>query len=104
MATMLVCPPCGRFYKTKRNGVSVEEGMPLGRRAPDGTYPEGWQGYKLWSADLFECEGCGAQVVAGFAERPIAESYEPGYAESVAMAPRRIEPRIDDMMGPFSTE
>ena len=77
---MLVCPTCGRFYKTKKVGVTVEEGMPLGRRDADGSYPEGWQGYKLWSADLFECEGCGAQVVAGLVGR---DGLDPGHGGSL---------------------
>jgi len=36
--------------------------------------------YKLWDADLFECEECGVEIIAGFAQRPLAEHYQPTYA------------------------
>ena len=41
---------CGYFMRVKRNSVTVEELMEDG--AP----------YKLWDADLFECEQCGVQT------------------------------------------
>jgi hypothetical protein len=90
-----VCVACGLFFKNRRNGVVIEE------RMPDGA--GGWKSYKLWGADLKECEGCGTQIVVGFGIRPIAEHYEPGYAETV----RRLTPlvRVDDCgIGPFNAD
>lgn len=68
---MLVCRPCGRFYRILKNGVPVEETMPRG---------DGWAPYKLWVGDLYKCEGCGAEVIAGFAREPVAEHYMESYA------------------------
>jgi len=63
---------CGRFMRVKRNSVTVEE------LCEDGSP------YKLWDADLLECEECGVEVIAGFGRAPIAESYQPSYAETRA--------------------
>jgi predicted RNA-binding Zn-ribbon protein involved in translation (DUF1610 family) len=78
MATM-VCVPCGLFLKIKKNGVPFEELMPNGG--------EQWVPYKLWMADLYECRGCGAQVIAGQGAGPLAEHYQPTYAAEVARFP-----------------
>ena len=90
----LACVTCSKFYRVKKQGVAVEEGMPRGGR--DGE-PETWHPYKLWMADLCECPGCGAQVVMGFGARPIAEHYQREYAT----LRERYAPitRIDDCGG-----
>lgn len=84
---MIVCLKCNKFYHPKKIGVAIEEGMPLG----DG---EVWGPYKLWQADLLECRSCGDEIVAGFGSQPIAERYQPDYAENV----ERFAPiaRIED--------
>lgn len=66
-ASNLLCG-CGRFMRVKRNSVTVEERT------------EDQQPYKLWDADLFECEECGVEVIAGFGKAPIAEHWQPDYA------------------------
>jgi hypothetical protein len=71
----VVCVGCRLFFKVKKNGIAVEEGMPRG----DGT----WTAYKLWQGDLWECAGCGAQIIRGFGQAPIAEHFEPKYAAAV---------------------
>jgi len=41
--------------------------------------------YKLWSADLCECQDCGAQVLYTAAtQRPIAEHFQPEFAAKLA--------------------
>src|SRR5262245_7924861 len=92
----LACLPCGKFFRVKKQGVALEEGMPLGPPALDGTYAT-WTSCKLWMADLCECPSCGAQVLTGFGHRPIIEHYMPRYAEVV----ERLQPitRIDDCGG-----
>ena len=60
---------CGRFMRVKKNGVTVEELLEDG--GP----------YKLWDADLWECEECGVEVIAGFGRSPLAEHYQPTYRE-----------------------
>lgn len=72
MSRGLVCLKCRLFYRIKKNGVVIEEGMPdgSGDSAP----------YKLWMADLYECTGCGSQLVTGFGQVPLAEHYQDRYA------------------------
>jgi hypothetical protein len=63
---------CGCFMRVKKNSVTVEELM------TDGSP------YKLWDADLFECPACGATVITGFGQKPMAEHWQPMYARSRA--------------------
>lgn len=71
---MTACPKCRRFYKVKKSGFYFEEGMPRG---------DTWQSYKLWVGDLYECEGCGAQVITGVGQHPLAEHYQRDYHDTV---------------------
>lgn len=88
----LACPKCRTFYRTRKTGLTWEEGMPMNN---DPASP--WQAYKLWAGDLRECK-CGAQVIigppGGF---PIAEHYQPDYAERVERHGPIV--RIDDCDG-----
>jgi hypothetical protein len=85
----LVCLDCRKFLRVKKNGVVIEEGMPNGSG--------GWQSYKLWHGDLYECPDCGFQLVTGFGHKPLAEHYESTYA----VARERYQPiaRVDDCGG-----
>lgn len=92
-----VCVPCGLFFRMKKQGFYFEEGMPGPGAADrlvvkrdddppfDGTTRvlpgplHGWQSYKLWVGDLWECRGCGAQILAGFGQGPLSEHYKPDY-------------------------
>jgi hypothetical protein len=69
MPTMsnVVCPKCETFMRVKKNGVFVEEQDSTG--GP----------YRIWSADLYGCPTCNAEVVTGFGPRPIVEHYQPEY-------------------------
>lgn len=79
-----VCVPCQRFFRPKRNGFAVVEGRPIGNDAPPGTSaPDRWLPYKLWESDMYECQGCGAQILVGFGMAPISEHYKPGFADAV---------------------
>lgn len=72
-----VCVPCQRFFKPKRNGVGVLENRPNGNGVPAGIEAaDQWLPYKLWDADLYECQGCGAQIVVGFGQMPLAEHFQ----------------------------
>jgi len=46
--------------------------------------PERWKPYKLWSGDKWRCEGCGAEVISGVGFNPVAEHYQPDFAERAA--------------------
>lgn len=79
-----ICVKCQRFYRPKQTGMYFIEGMPESNHSPPGTaMPDQWQPYKLWSGDLYECEGCGSQVIVGVGHSRIAEHYEPKFAETV---------------------
>jgi len=70
-ASNLLCG-CGRFMRVKQNSVTVEELL------------EDGSPYKLWDADLFECVECGVEVISGFGRGPMAEHWQPNYAEQRA--------------------
>ena len=82
----VVCVPCRLFLKVKKNGVGIEEGMLRGDSS--------WGPYKLWQGDLWECDGCGAQIVRGFGRDAISEHFMPSYGA----ARERFQPlfRVDD--------
>lgn len=83
---MLVCVSCKKFYRPKKNGVVVEEGMPFG----PGTIGHAggmWVPYKLWMADLLKCNHCGHEIIAGFGREPISEHYREDYNKHKAMYP-----------------
>lgn len=74
---MIVCTKCNQFFHPKKNGVLVEEGMPINNEQKRG---EGnWLPYKLWMADLLECKGCGDTIIAGFSYEPVSEHYMSNY-------------------------
>lgn len=62
-----VCVKCRLFYKPKQNGVYFIEGMPLN----GGTK---WDPYKLWASDLWECKGCGSEILVSNV-MPVAERH-----------------------------
>mgnify|MGYP001579593243 CR=1 FL=1 len=94
MPTM-VCVQCGQFMKIKKNGVAFEEGIPSGRNGE-------WKPYKLWMADLYKCQGCGAEIIAGLGANPIAEHYQFDYES----AKERYAPIIivNDCPGSYKPE
>jgi hypothetical protein len=78
-----VCVSCQQFYRRIKTGVWVIEGMPACGKSspPPGTaQPESWRPYKLWHADLFECQGCKTRIIGGFGSEPVTEHYKDGFA------------------------
>jgi len=71
-----ICVRCCLFFKPAKNGVAIEEGRPIAGGE--------WGPYKLWQADLYECRGCGTQIVTGFGRGPVAEHYEADYMQTRA--------------------
>ena len=79
-----ICVPCQRFFKVTKNDFWFIEAMPIRDKAvPGNTHPDDWKPYKIWAADKHECQGCGAVILSGFAQQPIAEHYEPDFADKV---------------------
>lgn len=65
---MIVCASCNRAMRPKKNGVPFVE---LAGEEP----------YKLWMADLWECQDCHASVLhTSPSQRPIAEHFEDDFA------------------------
>ena len=82
-----ICIPCKRFFRCKKNDYPFIEAMPIGDAGlaePGTATPEHWKPYKLWLGDKWQCEGCGAQIVVGVAQQPLAEHYRPEFAPAVA--------------------
>jgi hypothetical protein len=45
--------------------------------------------YKLWAADLYQCDACDARVLAGFADNAYATHDEPGFKQALERAEAR---------------
>lgn len=79
-----ICVTCQRFYRPKKNGYYFTEMQPNDNDAPPGTEaPDRWSPYKVWSGDLWECEGCGAQIVSGVGQGPLSEHFKTGFHDLV---------------------
>jgi hypothetical protein len=88
---------CQRFFRPFRNGTPVLEQMPKENRAPPGTeHPEQWAPYKLWVADLWRCEGCGAEIVVGFGPGPWGEHFQPSFDAALERARARGLVTVND--------
>ena len=68
MAFTPICVPCRREMRCRKNGYFFGD---YGNAA-------------IWSGDLYECEGCKAQVVAGVGREPVVEDYEPAFATAAS--------------------
>ena len=81
MSLKPICMPCQRFFRIRKSGFYFTEGMPVGTTRPvSGTaHPEQWKPYKIWSGDVWQCEGCGAKIISGFGLRPLAERHDPDF-------------------------
>lgn len=72
-----ICVKCQRFFRMKKSGYYFTEGMPKENGAKQGTAEkEKWKPYKIWAGDLWECLGCGFQIVSGVGGAPMAEHYQ----------------------------
>lgn len=86
MSLKPICVPCQRFYRPKTNGVHFIEGMPAagaGPVRPGKADSHLWRPYKLWQGDLWACPGCGAEIIVGCAQKPLAEHYMPDFQKAV---------------------
>jgi len=67
----------------RKSGFYFTEGMPVGPgRAQSGNAePERWKPYKLWSGDVWVCEGCGVTILSGFGQSAIRLQHEEDFEE-----------------------
>ena len=84
------CLRCQRFYRPKKNGFRVIEAAPLGAVPPGNKFDDFWKPYKVWRADLWECQGCGHQLVTGWGNRPESERHHFDFADIAAEAEGKI--------------
>ena len=69
---MIVCANCNRAMRPKKNGVAFTE-------------MAGDRPYKIWMADLLECQDCGAQILySDISQQPIAESHQEQFRAKLA--------------------
>ena len=61
----IICTDCGRDFKNMRSGVLVKE-----------LFQKNKEVYRIWAADYLACPECGDDVVARFADNPIAEHWD----------------------------
>jgi len=88
------CLKCQRFYRPIKNGFMWVESMPIDNYAPPGNEaPQAWAPYKIWHSDLFECGGCGHQLITGHGREPISEHYR---KEEFAHYMQFVEGTIND--------
>lgn len=73
------------MFRPKKNDYKFIEGMPIGEALPGTATPDKWRPYKLWAGDKWECEGCGAVIVVGVAQRPIDEHYTETFKKNVEL-------------------
>lgn len=76
----ILCAECGRDLKCLRAGVLVKELFQKNREV-----------YRIWSADLLECPECDLKVVARFADKPIADHFDPCDKTPMAVALKECE-------------
>lgn len=60
----IICTDCGREFKVIRTGILIKE-----------LFQKNTEAYQIWSADLLGCPICEKNVVARFADNPIAEHW-----------------------------
>lgn len=71
----IICTTCQTDYKIYKNGIYVIE-MFLNSPQP----------YRIWSADLWKCRGCGNEVVNGFGNNPLAEHFQDDFQDMLEIA------------------
>jgi hypothetical protein len=92
-----ICVKCQRFYRPKKNGTSFVEMKPRGGSAlaPPGVEAPGTcEPYKLWMGDLWECRGCGHELIVGTGQLPISQDFHPDFQKQIK--DWRAEIKIND--------
>lgn len=85
MSLKPVCVPCQRFFRMIKAGFYFTEAMPVGpgRPASGTSEADKWRPYKVWVGDKWECEGCGATILSGYGNRPLATQHEEDFEDKV---------------------
>jgi len=67
-----VCIKCQKEYKVKKSGVITELMTTFGGKPAS---------FELYDSDLWECPGCGHQIIGGFGQKALAQHFEEDYQE-----------------------
>jgi wobble nucleotide-excising tRNase len=65
-----MCKKCNIAFRRESTEVRVIE-----------TFLEDNRPYKIWNADLFECPKCGTEIVADFANKPLACHHDDNFKQ-----------------------
>lgn len=72
-----ICVNCHRFFTPQKNGFYFIEGMEKVNGALAGIQePEKWDPYKIWSGDLWQCPGCGSEIIVGTGANALAHWHD----------------------------
>lgn len=71
-----ICVPCRREMRCRKNDYMFTA-----------------SGSAVWASDMYECEGCGHQILTGFGRDPVAEAHEDSFVAYSA------ESRLDVEIG-----
>lgn len=82
-----VCIRCHTFFKIKKSGLTIIEGMPWGSgAAPRGlNAPDRWRPYKLWKVDLWSCQSCGFEIYYGSGMKAFRLQHEDDFKEQIEL-------------------
>ena len=68
------------------------EGMPKFNGArPGNEDPNAWKPYKIWMGDLWECNGCGAEIIVGVGRHSVSEHYYHNFKAMIEKLNARIQ-------------
>ena len=79
MGTKPICMACHLFFHPHKTGFWFIEGMPKNGSftvKPGLAEPENWVPYKVWSGDIWKCQGCDATIIVGTGWEPAAIQHD----------------------------
>lgn len=79
-----ICVKCQRFYHPRKTGIEFIESMPILPDARPGvSQTHLWKPYKLWSGDMWKCDGCDHLLIVGIGKKPIDEHHSDTFEGSI---------------------
>lgn len=85
----IICANCQTQFRIKKNGVLAVDMFDRPERP-----------YEAYTGDLWECPGCGARIVAGFGELPVAAHYNADRMNMALYAAERTGTRVNNYEKP----
>jgi len=81
-----VCLKCACYFRPHRNGVYYVEMKPKAGHNParGRKEPEGWEPYKVWQADLWQCPECKSLMICGSGRNPVTVSHMDNFSKWVS--------------------